>query len=56
MLTSAQNILREPAIDSILSRFGKEMTWDMKAGCMGKRMLLLTGFATSVIDQRIDAS
>jgi len=23
--------------DKILGRYGKEMTWDIKAGCMGKR-------------------
>lgn len=23
--------------DQILAQYGKEMTWDMKAGCMGKR-------------------
>lgn len=25
-------------VDSILGQYGKEMTWDMKAGCMGKRV------------------
>jgi len=25
--------------NTILGRYGKEMTWDMKAGCMGKRRL-----------------
>lgn len=27
------------SIDEILSKYGKEMTWDVKAGCMGKRKL-----------------
>ena len=27
------------SIDEILSKYGKEMTWDIKAGCMGKRKL-----------------
>ena len=27
------------ATDEILSKYGKEMTWDVKAGCMGKRKL-----------------
>jgi hypothetical protein len=26
-------------IDEILSKYGKEMNWDIKAGCMGKRKL-----------------
>lgn len=24
-------------LDEILGKYGKEMTWDIKAGCMGKR-------------------
>ena len=24
------------SIDEILSKYGKEMTWDIKAGCMGR--------------------
>lgn len=28
---------RHPWLDAILAKYGKHMTWDMKAGCMGKR-------------------
>ena len=28
------------SIDEILHKYGKEMTWDIKSGCMGKRKLL----------------
>ena len=27
------------SIDEILSKYGKEVTWDIKAGCIGKRTL-----------------
>ena len=33
------DMYKGPSIDDILSRYGKELTWDIKAGCMGKRKL-----------------
>ena len=29
------------SIDEILGTYGKEMTWDIKAGCMGKRKFVI---------------
>jgi hypothetical protein len=34
---SQQVIILKSHLDEILAPYGKEMTWDMKAGCMGKR-------------------
>ena len=33
------DMYKRPSIDDILSKYGKELTWDIKAGCMGKRKL-----------------
>jgi pseudouridine-5'-monophosphatase len=35
MITTTRYLL----LDEILAKYGKEMSWDIKAGCMGKRLL-----------------
>ena len=30
------NVYEKFSIDEILGKYGKEMTWDIRAGCMGK--------------------